>query len=46
MTVDVVTTEIIRNLLLSAAEDMLATLLRSAFQPLIYENADGVRRVA
>jgi len=41
MTVDVVTTEIIRNLLLSAAEDMLATLLRSAFQPLIYENADA-----
>ena len=41
MTADVVTTEIIRNLLLSAAEDMLATLLRSAFQPLIYENADA-----
>ena len=41
MTVDVVTTEIVRNLLLSAAEDMLATLVRSAFQPLIYENGDA-----
>jgi N-methylhydantoinase B len=38
---DVVTTEIIRNLFLSAAEDMLATLVRSAFQPLIYENKDA-----
>ncbi|MDR5654210.1 hydantoinase B/oxoprolinase family protein [Ruixingdingia sedimenti] len=41
MTVDVVTTEIVRNLLLSAAEDMLAVLCRSAFQPLIYENGDA-----
>lgn len=38
---DVVTTEIIRNLFQSAAEDMLATLVRSAFQPLIYENQDA-----
>ncbi|RDL50358.1 hypothetical protein BLJAPNOD_01479 [Ensifer sp. M14] len=41
MTVDVVTTEIVRNLFLSAADDMLATLVRSAFQPLIYENGDA-----
>lgn len=41
MMADVVTTEIIRNLFLSAAEDMLATLVRSAFQPLIYENGDA-----
>jgi N-methylhydantoinase B len=38
---DIVTTEIIRNLFQSAAEDMLATLVRSAFQPLIYENQDA-----
>lgn len=38
---NVVTTELIRNLLLSAAEDMFATLVRSAFQPLIYENQDA-----
>ncbi|CAN5357442.1 hydantoinase B/oxoprolinase family protein [soil metagenome] len=37
---DVVTTEIIRNLFVSAAEDMFVTLVRSAFQPLIYENQD------
>ncbi|WEK47863.1 MAG: hydantoinase B/oxoprolinase family protein [Candidatus Andeanibacterium colombiense] len=41
MTVDVVTTEIVRNLFLSAAEDMRAVLVRSAFQPLIYENEDA-----
>lgn len=41
MSTDIVTTEIIRNLLLSAAEDMFATLVRSAFQPLIYENQDA-----
>ena len=41
MTIDVVTTEIVRNLFLSAADDMLATLVRSAFQPLIYENGDA-----
>lgn len=41
MKVDVVTTEIVRNLFMSAAEDMLATLIRSAFQPLIYENGDA-----
>jgi N-methylhydantoinase B len=38
---DAITTEIIRNMLQSAAEDMLATLVRSAFQPLIYENQDA-----
>lgn len=41
MSTDVVTTEIIRNLFLSAAEDMHATLVRSAFQPLLYENEDA-----
>jgi len=41
MNIDVVTTEIVRNLFLSAADDMLATLVRSAFQPLIYENGDA-----
>lgn len=41
MTTDIVTTEIIRNLFLSAGEDMHATLVRSAFQPLLYENEDA-----
>lgn len=41
MSTDVVTTEIVRNLFLSAAEDMHATLVRSAFQPLLYENEDA-----
>lgn len=38
--VDPVTTEIIRNAFLAAAEDMRATLWRSAFSPVIYEMKD------
>ncbi|MFF1830512.1 hydantoinase B/oxoprolinase family protein [Paenarthrobacter sp. NPDC058040] len=41
MSTDVVTTEIVRNLFLSASEDMHATIVRSAFQPLLYENEDA-----
>jgi len=41
MTPDVITTEIIRNLFQSAAEDMHAALVRSAYQPLLYENEDA-----
>ena len=37
---DPVTTEIIRNALLSAAEEMRAVLIRSAFTPVIYEMKD------
>jgi N-methylhydantoinase B len=38
--VDPVTTEIIRNAFMAAAEDMRATLWRSAFSPVIYEMKD------
>jgi N-methylhydantoinase B len=38
--VDTVTTEIIRNALLQAAEDMNTTLIRSAYTPTIYEAKD------
>ncbi|GIK37353.1 MAG: 5-oxoprolinase [Chloroflexota bacterium] len=38
--VDPVTTEIIRSAFLAAAEDMRATLWRSAFSPVIYEMKD------
>jgi N-methylhydantoinase B len=38
--VDPVRTEVIRNAFLSAAEDMRATLWRSAFSPVIYEMKD------
>ncbi|MCL4295451.1 MAG: hydantoinase B/oxoprolinase family protein [Anaerolineae bacterium] len=38
--VDPVTTEIIRNAFLAAAEDMRSTLWRSAFSPVIYEMKD------
>lgn len=41
MTADVITTEIVRNLFQSAAEDMHAALVRSAYQPLLYENQDA-----
>ncbi|WP_244930893.1 hydantoinase B/oxoprolinase family protein [Nocardioides sp. W7] len=41
MTSDVITTEIVRNLFQSAAEDMHAALVRSAYQPLLYENQDA-----
>ncbi len=41
MSIDVATTEIIRNLFLSAAEDMHSTVVRSAFQPLLYESEDA-----
>jgi len=41
MTRDVITTEIVRNLFQSAAEDMHAALVRSAYQPLLYENQDA-----
>jgi N-methylhydantoinase B len=37
----VITTEIVRNLFQSAAEDMHAALVRSAYQPLLYENQDA-----
>ncbi len=40
MTHDPVTTEIIRNAFLAAAEDMRTTLWRSAFSPVIYEMKD------
>ncbi len=38
--IDPVTTEIIRNAFMAAAEDMRATLWRSAFSPVIYEMKD------
>jgi N-methylhydantoinase B len=41
-TVDPVVVEIIRNALTSAADDMNATLIRSAYTPLIYECGDCV----
>jgi len=40
--VDPVTVEIIRNALNSAADDMNATLIRSAYTPIIYECGDCV----
>ena len=39
-TVDPITTEIIRNAFVSIAKDMNATLIRSAFTPVIYEGKD------
>jgi N-methylhydantoinase B len=39
---DPVTVEIIRNALTSAADDMNATLIRSAYSPIIYEGGDCV----
>lgn len=41
-TVDPVVVEIIRNALTSAADDMNATLIRSAYTPIIYECGDCV----
>ncbi|WP_109472003.1 hydantoinase B/oxoprolinase family protein [Ornithinimicrobium cavernae] len=41
-TVDPVTVEIIRNALSAAAEDMNASLIRSAYTPIIYEGGDCV----
>ncbi|MEM6937844.1 MAG: hydantoinase B/oxoprolinase family protein, partial [Pseudomonadota bacterium] len=38
--VDPVTTEIIRNAFIAIANDMNATLIRSAFTPVIYEGKD------
>ncbi len=40
--VDPVTVEIIRNALNAAADDMNATLIRSAYTPIIYEGGDCV----
>lgn len=40
--IDPVTVEIIRNALTSAADDMNATLIRSAYTPIIYECGDCV----
>jgi N-methylhydantoinase B len=40
MSTDPVTTEIIRNAFLAAAQDMRSTLTRSAFSPVIYEAKD------
>lgn len=37
---DPVTTEIIRNLFVSCAQDMNATMIRSAYTPIIYEGKD------
>ncbi|WP_242086284.1 hydantoinase B/oxoprolinase family protein [Microbacterium lacticum] len=42
VTVDPVTVEILRNALTSAAEDMNATLIRSAYSMIIYEGGDCV----
>ena len=39
-TVDPITTEIIRNAFIAIANDMNATLIRSAFTPIIYEGKD------
>src|SRR5262245_24329425 len=39
-TADLVTTEIIRNLFQSCAQDMNAALIRSAYSPVIYESKD------
>ena len=39
-TVDAITTEIVRNAFVSIASDMNATLIRSAFTPVIYEGKD------
>ena len=39
-TIDPITTEIIRNAFISIANDMNATLIRSAFTPVIYEGKD------
>ena len=40
VTTDPITTEIIRNLFQSCAQDMNATLFRSAYTPVIYEGLD------
>ncbi|RKT54608.1 hydantoinase B/oxoprolinase family protein [Saccharothrix australiensis] len=42
MSIDPVVVEIIRNALTSAADDMNATLIRSAYTPIIYECGDCV----
>jgi N-methylhydantoinase B len=39
-TIDPITTEIIRNAFISAAEEMNATLIRSSYSPIIYEAKD------
>jgi N-methylhydantoinase B len=39
-TIDPVTTEIVRNAFISIAQDMNATLIRSAYSPVIYEGKD------
>ena len=41
-TLDPVTVEIIRNALTGAADDMNATLIRSAYSPILYEGGDCV----
>ena len=38
--IDPITTEIIRNAFISIANDMNATLIRSAYTPIIYEGKD------
>ena len=38
--VDPITTEIIRSAFISCAQDMNATLIRSAYTPIIYEGKD------
>lgn len=40
VSVDPISTEIIRNLLISCTQDMNATLFRSAYTPVIYEGLD------
>ena len=38
--IDPITTEILRNAFISIAQDMNATLIRSAYSPIIYEGKD------
>ena len=40
VTVDAITVEIVRNAFVAAAEEMNATLIRSAYTPIIYEGKD------
>jgi len=40
VTVDPITTEVIRNLFISAAEEMKFNLMRTAYNPVVFENCD------
>jgi N-methylhydantoinase B len=37
---DSVTTEIVQNLFISAAEEMKGNLMRTAYNPVVFENCD------